>query len=269
MPETKPLLRAPREYGGIDIRRPRWCGCSRGWSATSRQPDHHAGGEVGDGTKPAVGQHGRRVPPVGADARGLWYLSDRWAPASIVLDFGLRFQPIDLIGIPLGVLCQLVLLRFSTGRSSSGPTRSGASASSSSARDLVGLGARRRGTWLLVLIVVVGAPFVEELMYRGLLQGAFTRGFNDVLGVVIVPRGSPSSTSGPVEYPACSSSGWCSGCPRCAPGRSAWACSRTWRSTPPGSCSWSADEPAQQGDVVAAVVDDRIRDGMSTGIEGR
>jgi peptide/nickel transport system permease protein len=35
---------------------------------------------------------------------GLWYLSDRVGSGSIVRDYHLRFQPIDLIGIPLGVL---------------------------------------------------------------------------------------------------------------------------------------------------------------------
>ena len=32
---------------------------------------------------------------------------------------------------------------------------------------------------LLVLIVVVGAPIVEELVYRGLLQGSFSARFSD------------------------------------------------------------------------------------------
>ncbi len=44
------------------------------------------------------------------------------------------------------------------------------------------------GGWLvgLVAIVVIGAPFVEELVYRGLLQGAVVRRVNDTVGVVAV-----------------------------------------------------------------------------------
>ena len=62
---------------------------------------------------------------------------------------------------------------------------------------------------LLVLMVCVGAPIVEELVYRGLLQGSFAartyarRGLARRRG-----RGSPSSTSGPSSTPACSCSAW-------------------------------------------------------------
>ena len=60
---------------------------------------------------------------------------------------------------------------------------------------------------LLVLMVCVGAPIVEELVYRGLLQGSFAARFNHVVGVAgrrgVVRR---SSTSGPSSTPACSRS---------------------------------------------------------------
>ena len=36
------------------------------------------------------------------------------------------------------------------------------------------------------MIVVIGAPVVEELMYRGLLQGAAVRRLNDGVAVVAV-----------------------------------------------------------------------------------
>ena len=64
----------------------------------------------------------------------------------------------------------------STGRwSVAGRTRSAARRVERNARDLYD---QAHGGWLvvLVLIVVVGAPFVEELMYRGLLQGARSAG---------------------------------------------------------------------------------------------
>ena len=59
------------------------------------------------------------------------------------------------------------------------------------------------GAWLvaLVLIVVVGAPLVEELLYRGLLQGAFVRRVNDVLAVVVVAIWFALIHFRPVEYP--------------------------------------------------------------------
>ena len=53
------------------------------------------------------------------------------------------------------------------------------------ARDLYD---QAHGGWLvgLVAVVVIGAPFVEELMYRGLLQGAAVRRLNDAVAVVAV-----------------------------------------------------------------------------------
>ncbi len=53
---------------------------------------------------------------------------------------------------------------------------------------------------VLVLIVVVGAPFVEELLYRGLLQGAFSRRIDDVLAVVVVAAWFALSHFRHVEY---------------------------------------------------------------------
>ena len=53
------------------------------------------------------------------------------------------------------------------------------------ARDLYD---RAHGGWLigLVAIVVIGAPLVEELVYRGLLQGAALRRLHEAVAVVAV-----------------------------------------------------------------------------------
>ena len=65
---------------------------------------------------------------------------------------------------------------------------------------------------LLVLMVCVGAPIVEELVYRGLLQGSFAARFDHVAGVAggvgVVRR---RSTSAPSSTPACSSFGLVAG----------------------------------------------------------
>ena len=57
------------------------------------------------------------------------------------------------------------------------------------------------GVVLIVLVVVVGAPLVEELIYRGLLQGAFTRRLSDWIGVVIVAAWFAVVHFQPVETP--------------------------------------------------------------------
>jgi membrane protease YdiL (CAAX protease family) len=62
---------------------------------------------------------------------------------------------------------------------------------------------RAHGGWIavLVFVVVVGAPLVEELVYRGLLQGAARRALNDVLAVVVVAAFFALIHFRPVEYP--------------------------------------------------------------------
>jgi hypothetical protein len=42
---------------------------------------------------------------------GLVWVSGKYGTGSLTADLGLRFAPIDLVGIPLGVFCQLVLLQ--------------------------------------------------------------------------------------------------------------------------------------------------------------
>ena len=43
---------------------------------------------------------------------GMWFVSDRAGTADPVDDFGIRVLPIDLIGLGIGVLAQLVVIRI-------------------------------------------------------------------------------------------------------------------------------------------------------------
>lgn len=122
---------------------------------------------------------------------GLWILSDRLGTGgprrhSFADDYGLRFARTDLIGIPVGVLSQLVVLRLVYWPLERGwPETFSRSRVERNARDLYD---RAHGGWLvgLVAVVVIGAPIVEELVYRGLLQGALVRRVNDAVAVVAV-----------------------------------------------------------------------------------
>ena len=101
-------------------------------------------------------------------------------------DYGLRFKPSTSLGMPIGVLSQLVVVRLVYWPlSAAGRTRSARSRVERNARDLYD---RAHGGWLvgLIAIVVVGAPFVEELVYRGLLQARSLRRVNDAVAVVAV-----------------------------------------------------------------------------------
>ena len=57
------------------------------------------------------------------------------------------------------------------------------------------------GVLLLVLAVVIGAPIVEELVYRGLLQGSVTRGRREWWGVIGIAALFALIHFQPVEIP--------------------------------------------------------------------
>lgn len=132
---------------------------------------------------------------------GIREVSRRYGSGSVRRDMRLSFRPIDLVGVPIGVLTQLVLLRLVYWPLEAlWPGTFSSPRLEQSARDLYD---SADGLWLLVLIliVVVGAPLVEELLYRGLLQGAFVRRVDDVIAVVLVAAWFAIIHFRPVEYP--------------------------------------------------------------------
>ncbi len=155
---------------------------------------------------------GPETPPVwvtAVAALGLWIpilvglglVSERHGSGDPRRDFGVSFRIVDLLGVPIGVLTQLVLLRLVYWPLESlWPDTFSAPDVERSARDLY---QSAEGLWLvvLVLLVVVGAPLVEELLYRGLLQGALARRVDDVVALVVVAVWFAFIHFRPVEYP--------------------------------------------------------------------
>ena len=128
-------------------------------------------------------------------------VSRRFATGNLATDFSLRFKTIDLVGIPVGVLSQLVLLRLVYWPlEAAWPHTFGSKQLEQNARDLYDTA---HGAWLvvLVLIIVVAAPLVEELVYRGLLMGAARRRLHDVAALVGVAAFFALIHFRPVEYP--------------------------------------------------------------------
>lgn len=116
----------------------------------------------------------------------LWALGKRFGIGSFASDWGLSFRWSDLAGIPLGLLTQLALvplLYWPLERAWPGTFNQ--DRVQERAKDMWS-STSGAGVVLLVLVVVVGAPLVEELVYRGLLQGAFVRRVNEVVAVVAV-----------------------------------------------------------------------------------
>jgi membrane protease YdiL (CAAX protease family) len=132
---------------------------------------------------------------------GMWAASRRSGTGDFVEDYRVRFATIDLLGLPIGVLTQLVLVpllylplsglwhdTFSDERLSE------------NAEKLVDR-AEGASMVLLVLMVCLFAPVVEELVFRGLLQGSLAARFDQVVALVVTAAWFAVIHFRPVEYP--------------------------------------------------------------------
>lgn len=116
---------------------------------------------------------------------GLRIVSNTYGTRRLRDDYGLRFRKVDLLGIPIGVLSQLVLVELVYWPLRSGlPETFGRKKVEAPAHDLFD---RASGSWkiVLILIVVVGAPLVEELLYRGLILRSLDGRIHDIVALVI------------------------------------------------------------------------------------
>jgi hypothetical protein len=112
-------------------------------------------------------------------------VSRRFGSGRFAEDFRFTFRGNDLLGLPLGVACQLAmvpLLYWPLQRI--WPETFHSDELSQRARDLWN---RADGVWLIVLVAVVaiGAPLVEEIIYRGMIQQALHSRIDDALAVVL------------------------------------------------------------------------------------
>ncbi len=140
------------------------------------------------------------IPMVAA----VWAVGRRFGVGKLAADYGLSFRPIDLIGVPIAVATQFLFvpLLYVPLRSMWPGTFSDDQVERR-ARELWG-NPSSVGVTLLVLFAVIGAPLVEELVYRGLLQGAFSRRLHQWRGwlsLVLVAALFALVHFQPVEYP--------------------------------------------------------------------
>jgi membrane protease YdiL (CAAX protease family) len=132
---------------------------------------------------------------------GLWYASRRSGTGDFVEDYRVRFRLVDLVGVPIGVLTQLVVVPLVyLPLSKIWPSTFSEDELSQNAENLVD---RASGATmvLLVLMVCIGAPIVEELVYRGLLQGSFAARFDNVVAWLVASAWFAIIHFRAVEYP--------------------------------------------------------------------
>jgi len=116
-------------------------------------------------------------------------------------DFRLRWRLVDLVGLPIGVLSQLVVVGLVNGLLRDlFPSTFDTERVEERARDLY---ERAEGGWLILLIavVVVGAPLVEELVYRGFIQNTLRSRYADALALAITAAWFTVIHLRPVEFP--------------------------------------------------------------------
>jgi hypothetical protein len=132
---------------------------------------------------------------------GLWWASDRAGSRNFVADYGLELQPIDIVGVPIGLLTQLVLVPLVyVPLRAWWPDTFSDDRLEETARDLVDR-ADGASVVVLVLVVVGGAPIVEELVYRGLLQGSFVARVSEPAALLAGASWFAIIHFRPVEYP--------------------------------------------------------------------
>jgi membrane protease YdiL (CAAX protease family) len=129
----------------------------------------------------------------------------RWVARRSGIDFrtyfGLRFAKIDWVGIPLGVFCQVVLMNvINWPLNKWWPETFNPERIETRARGLVDAA---QGAWFIVLfvVVVIGAPLVEELVYRGFIQGGLQTRIGSTWALIFTSVWFTVVHLEPVEFP--------------------------------------------------------------------
>ena len=131
----------------------------------------------------------------------MWIASRQSGTGRFGADYALRFRPVDTVGLAIGALSQLVLIPLVyRPLQQIWPDTFRDERVQETAKDLVDR-ASGGSMLLLVVLVVAGAPLVEELFYRGLLQGSLAARYHPVVVLVGVAVVFALIHFRPVEYP--------------------------------------------------------------------
>jgi membrane protease YdiL (CAAX protease family) len=107
-------------------------------------------------------------------------VSRRFGTGSLEKDYGFRFRRGDIAGLPIGVVVQLVFIPLLYRALSVVVDTSSVDEPAKNLTDR----AQGISVVLLVLLVVVGAPIIEELFFRGLLLRSIQARWTDTLALL-------------------------------------------------------------------------------------
>lgn len=131
----------------------------------------------------------------------IWWLSQREGTGSLPRDVALRFEWKDLVGLPIGAATQLAVLPvLYWPLNELWPDTFNEDKLSENAKELVDR-ANGIGVFLLIVMVVVGAPVVEEIVYRGFVQQTLVSRFGAAIGLIAAAAFFALIHFRPIEYP--------------------------------------------------------------------
>jgi membrane protease YdiL (CAAX protease family) len=128
-------------------------------------------------------------------------VSRRWGQDQFSRDFKAHLRWVDLAGLPIGIASQLLLVPLIYWPLQRiWPDAFSSDEIEQRARELWD---KAHGGWIVVLVVVValGAPIIEELVYRGLILQALQSRLNDWLALIISAAWFALIHLQPVELP--------------------------------------------------------------------
>lgn len=128
-------------------------------------------------------------------------ISNKYGSGNIFSDYRISFSWRDLWGIPIGIGSQFVLVTAVTfPLTKLFPDQFSVEEVEKRARELSDAA---NGGWVVVLflIVVVGAPVVEEIVYRGLLQQGLDRSLSPSVALIVTAAVFAAIHLQPIEFP--------------------------------------------------------------------
>lgn len=131
---------------------------------------------------------------------GAWKLGRRHLGGDLATAYAVRFTAVDTLGVPLGVVLQLVVMPLVYWPlQQQWPSTFSDDQLERRTQQLVD---QATAGWIVVLLIVVclGAPFVEEIVYRGMLQRAATTAVTPVVGIGAVAVLFTAIHLRPVEF---------------------------------------------------------------------
>lgn len=128
-------------------------------------------------------------------------VSRRRGTGNFIHDFSFRFCRRDLLGIPIGIASQLLLVEIVTW-----PFREmfpDAYSNGKIDKRATNLVEAAHGYWivLLTVIVTIGAPIVEELVFRGFIQGGMQQRFRQTTALLVGAIWFTIVHVNPIEFP--------------------------------------------------------------------